>query len=63
LSVAGFDLGIPATFGLPSSGLPAVGEPHAFGILAVALVPALSLVPPAAAFAETNPYARSAPSG
>jgi hypothetical protein len=59
----GFDAGVLATFSLAASRLPAVDLPQAFGVLAVALVPAPRLVFASTSFAQAYPPAWSAPSG
>jgi hypothetical protein len=61
--VLGFALGVPATLGLPPSGLPAADLALALGILAVTLIPAPRLVLAPAPFAQTDSRARSARSG
>ena len=63
LGMLGFDAGVLATFSLAASRLPAVDLPQAFGVLAVALVPAPRLVFASTSFAQAYPPAWSAPSG
>ena len=63
LSVPGFGPDVLATLGLPPRGQPPADLSPAFGILAVALVPAPRLVLAPTPVAEANPRARSAPSG
>jgi len=63
LGMLGFDLGGLATFGLPLRRQPAENLPLAFGLLAVALVPAPWLVLASAPFTQAAPQARVAPSG
>ncbi len=63
LGMPGFGLGVLAMSGLPPRRLPTVDLPPALRLLAVALVPASRLILPPTPLAETNPRARSAPSG
>jgi hypothetical protein len=63
LGVPGLDVGVLAMSSLPLRRLPASDLPLAVRILAVALVPPPRLVLVPTAFAEANPWARSAPSG
>jgi hypothetical protein len=63
LCVPGFDLGGLPPLDLPPSRLPTANFPHAFGVLAIALVPTSRLVPPPAAFAQAEPRAKSSHSG
>jgi hypothetical protein len=63
LGVAGFDVGVLTTFGLPSCRLPAFDLTQAFRVLAVPLVPTPWLVLASASFAQADPRARSARSG
>ena len=58
-----FGVGVLAMFGLPPRSLPAADLPEAFRILAIALVPTPWLVLAPTPFAQTDPRARSAPSG
>ena len=63
LGMPGSGLGVLAMSGLPPRRLPAAELPLALWVLAVALVPASRLVLAPTPLAETNPRARSAPSG
>ena len=63
LGMLHFDAGVPATFSLAASRLPAADLLQAFRVLAVALVPASRLVLAPASFAQAGPTAWSAPSG
>ena len=63
LGMLHLDAGVPATFSLAASCLPAVNLPQAFRVLAVALVPAPRLVLTFAPFAQAAPRARSPRSG
>ena len=59
LGVLGFDYAVLASSGLPPGGLPAAQLAATFGILAVALVPALWQILPATALAQADPRSRS----
>ena len=63
LGMLGSDAGVPATFSLAASRLPAVDLPQAFRVLAIALVPASWLILVSASFAKASPWARSPRSG
>jgi hypothetical protein len=63
LGMPGFGVGLLAMSGLPPRRLPPADLPLALRLLAVALVPASRLVLASTPLAETNPPARSAPSG
>ena len=63
LDMPGSGLGVLAMTGLPPRCLPPADLPLALRVLAVALVPAPRLVLVPASLAETDPRARSAPSG
>jgi hypothetical protein len=58
LGVAGFDVGVPATFRLAASRLPAPDFSLAIWVLAGALVPAPRLVLASASLAQADPRAR-----
>ena len=55
--------GVPAPLGLPATSLPTTQKPAAFRVLAIALVPALRLIPPAAAATMADSWTRFAPAG
>src|SRR5271168_3855664 len=59
----GLDAGIPTTFSLAASRVPAADLPQAFRVLAVELVPASWLVLASASFAKASPRTRSPRSG
>lgn len=63
LSMPGSGLGVLAMSGLPPRRLPAADLPLALRVLAVALVPTPRAVLAPTPLAETDPWARSAPSG
>jgi hypothetical protein len=63
LGLLGFDAGVLTTFGLAASRLPAADLTQAFGVLAIALVPAPRQVLASASFAQADPRTRSPGSG
>lgn len=58
-----FHLRRASPLGLTALGLPAADQTQALRVLAVALIPALRLVSPTAALAQTHPPARLSPAG
>jgi hypothetical protein len=63
LGMTGSNLGIAATFDLPTNRLPPPYQPPAFTILAITLVPTPRLVLAPASFAQTRSRTESAYSG
>jgi hypothetical protein len=59
----GFDFFVLAAFGLATRGLPAADQLLALGLLAIALVPAFRLIPPATPSAMADSWPRLAPTG